>query len=175
MDATPTTTRSVKTHSDIFTAISTLKGHPDATLSEFCQGNIDAIALGVKAMLMIDPSALHHSSDRLEKGTFRVHWKDEVPFSKYIQDSFPLGNHSVLSYNNSEGFASAKKQLKAIDLKRRLGITIRATSDIRNHLLFHRRNSTLEIYHYTSVLKEQLRVTRDIGDCSSPSSSLKRC
>ncbi|GKU00105.1 hypothetical protein FLAG1_06048 [Fusarium langsethiae] len=190
MDATSTSTRDVKTHSDVLTIISILKSHPDAPSSELRQlaspstntnpqavhsdSQADAVALGVKTMLMLDPSALHHSSDRLEKGTFRVHWKEDVPLSKYIQDSFPVGNHIILSHNTSELFADAKRQLRAVNLKRRLKITIRATSDIRNHLLFDRRNSVLEVYHYTSFLKEQLRVTRDLGDCSSPSSSLKK-
>ncbi|RGP68940.1 hypothetical protein FLONG3_8001 [Fusarium longipes] len=186
MDATSSSTRKIKTHSDIFAIISTFKSYPDATLSELCRltsnsqateavrNQADAVALCVKAMLMIDPSALHHSSDRLEKGSFRIHWREDVPLSKYVQDSFPLGNHNVLSYSTSELFADVKRQLKAVDLKRRLSITIRATSDIRNHLLFDRRNKVLEVYHYTSFLKEQLRVTRDSGDCSSPSSSLKR-
>ncbi|CEI65501.1 unnamed protein product [Fusarium venenatum] len=127
IDATSTSTRNVKTHSDIFTIISILKSHSDATLSELRQlaspstntnTQADAIAIGVKTMLMIDPSALHRSSDRLEKGTFRVHWKEDVPLSKYIQDSFPIGNHNVLSYHTSELFADTKRQLKAVNLKR---------------------------------------------------------
>ncbi|KAK2699428.1 hypothetical protein QWA68_002019 [Fusarium oxysporum] len=188
MDATSATTRRIKTHGDLFHIISILKTNPDATLLGLCRlidqstasqtadgtRTVDAVALGVKTLLMVDPSALHHSSDRLEKGTYRIHWKEDVPFSKYIQDSFPLGNHSILSYDNSESFADVKKELKAVNLKKRLGITIRATSDIRNHLHFDRKNNYLEVYHYTSFLKEQLRVTRDVGDCSSPSSSLKR-
>ncbi|KAF5572456.1 hypothetical protein FPANT_13064 [Fusarium pseudoanthophilum] len=188
MDATSTNTRQIETHEDLFHVVSVLKSNPDATLSELCRlirsssgsqtadgaKQIDAVALGVKTLLMIDPSALHHSSDRLEKGTYRIHWREDVALSKYIQDSFPLGNHNVLSYNNSELFAEVKKELKAVNLKKRLGISIRATSDIRNHLHFDRKNNYLEVYHYTSFLKEQLRVTRDVGDCSSPSSSLKR-
>ncbi|KAF5619019.1 hypothetical protein F52700_11879 [Fusarium sp. NRRL 52700] len=188
MDATSENSRRIETHEDLFQVVSVLKSNPDATLSELCRmtlpstssqtadktRQVDAVALGVKALLMIDPSALHHSSDRLEKGTYRIHWREDVPLSKYIQDSFPLGNHNVLSYNNSESFAEVKKELKAVNLKKRLGITIRATSDIRNHLHFDRKNNCLEVYHYTSFLKEQLRVTRDVGDCSSPSSSIKR-
>ncbi|KAG5755339.1 hypothetical protein H9Q69_001526 [Fusarium xylarioides] len=188
MDATSANTRRIETHEDLFHVVSILKSNPDATLSELCRltrprtssqtadgtKQVDAVALGLKALLMIDPSALHHSSDRLEKGTYRIHWREDVPLSKYIQDSFPLGNHNVLSYNNSELFAEVKKELKVVNLKKRLGITIRATSDIRNHLHFDRKNNYLEVYHYTSFLKEQLRATRDVGDCSSPSSSLKR-
>ncbi|KAM5386947.1 hypothetical protein ACJZ2D_000240 [Fusarium nematophilum] len=188
IDATPAATRKIKTHADLLAVISTLKTHPDATLSELCrltfpaagperpgtEDEIDALALGVKALLMIDPSALHHSSDRLEKGTFRVHWQSDMPFSKYVQDLFPPGNHNILSYNNSELFADVKRELRAVNLKKRLGITMRATSDIRNHLQLDRRNNVLEVYHYASFLKEQLRVTKDVGDCSSPSSSIKR-
>ncbi|CZR35672.1 uncharacterized protein FPRO_00205 [Fusarium proliferatum ET1] len=190
MDATTASERRIETHEDLFQVVSILKSNPDATLSELCRltcantnttshqtdgtSQVDAVALGVKALLMIDPSALHHSSDRLEKGTYRIHWKEDVPLSKYVQDSFPLGNHNVLSYNNSELFADIKKELRAVNLKKRLGITISATSDIRNHLHFDRKNNYLEVYHYTTFLKEQLRVTRDAGDCSSPSSSLKR-
>ncbi|KAF5973231.1 hypothetical protein FCOIX_8871 [Fusarium coicis] len=188
MDVTSANKRQIEKHEDLFQVVSILKSNPDATLSELCQltrpssgpqaadraKQVDAVALGMKALLMIDPSALHHSSDRLEKGTYRIHWKENIPLSKYVQDSFPLGNHNVLSYNNSELFAEAKKELKAVNLKKRLGINIRATSDIRNHLHFDRKNNYLEIYHYTSFLKEQLRVTRDVGDCSNPSSSLKR-
>ncbi|PTD13443.1 hypothetical protein FCULG_00004422 [Fusarium culmorum] len=184
MGATSMSTRKVTNYSDIFAIISILKANPDATLSELRRlassntstntqdthdnSEADSVALGVKAMLMIDPSIIDSSSDRLERGTFRLHWKEDVPLSKYIQDSFPTHNHNVLSYNNSELFADMKSQLKAINLKRRLKITIRATSDIRNHLLFDRRNRILEIYHYTSFLKEQLRVTRDVGDCVLP-------
>lgn len=188
MDENSANTRQLETHEDLFQVVSILKSNPDATLSELCRltrpntssqtadetRQANTVALGVKALLMIDPSALHHSSDRLEKGTYRIHWKEDVPLSKYIQDSFPPGNHNVLSYNNSELFAEAKRELKAVNLKKRLGISIRATSDIRNHLHFDRKNNYLEVYHYTSFLKEQLRVTRDVGDCSSPSSSLKR-
>ena len=128
MDATSASTRRIDTHEDLFEAVSVLKSNPDATLSELCRltrpstssqtvdqtRQVDAVALGVKALLMIDPSALHHSSDRLEKGTYRIHWKDDVPLSKYIQDSFPLGNHNVLSYNNSELFADVKKEVQGI-------------------------------------------------------------
>ncbi|EKJ68475.1 hypothetical protein FPSE_11483 [Fusarium pseudograminearum CS3096] len=189
-DALSTPTRNNITHSDILRIISILKSNPNATLSDIRRlvspytntnaqhthdnSEADSVALAVKAMLMIDPSIIDSSSDRLERGTFRLHWKEDVPLSKYIQDSFPTHNHNVLSYNNSELFADAKRQLKAINLKKRLKITIRATSDIRNHLLFDRRNRILEVYHYASFLKEQLRVTRDVGDCSSPSSSLKK-
>ncbi|OTA90019.1 hypothetical protein M434DRAFT_398257 [Hypoxylon sp. CO27-5] len=177
----------IETCEDLFVVISALKSNPDATLAELCQlafpttdptsvsaEQIDGLALSVRVIFMIDPSALHHSSHILEIGAFREHWRSDVPFSKFIQDAFPIGHHHVLSYANSELFVNVKSELKATHLKKRLGITIRATSDIRNHLHFNRRHNILEVYHYTGFLKEQLRATKDLDDCSSLSLSIKR-
>lgn len=182
-----TTRRLIETHESLFEVILILKSHPNATRAEISQlafpaadtqsgrsDDTDALALVVKVLLMIDPSALHHSSDRLEKGAFRIHWKSDVPCSKFVQDIFPIGNHPVLSYANSELFVHMKSELQAINLKKRLGIIVTATSDIQNHLHFDRRRNVLEVFHYTAFLKEQLRVTRNASDCSSTPLSIER-
>lgn len=187
LEASPDGARAIESFGDIFAIVEALKANPDVTHSELCQlayasskaksspsDQSDGLALAIRIFLMVDPTALHHSSDRLEKGTFRVHWKNDVPFSKYLQDIFPLGNHHALSYANSEQSEDIRARLKATKLVKRLGITIRGTSDIRNHLHLDRRLKVLEIFHYTSFLKEQLRVTKDVDDCMSPSLSIKR-
>ncbi|KAM4058972.1 hypothetical protein HRG_008153 [Hirsutella rhossiliensis] len=97
-----------------------------------------------------------------------------MPFSKFIQDLFPVGHHHVLSNANSELFVDMKSELKASRIRKRLGVTIIATSDIRDHLHLDRRRNVLEVYHHAAFLKEQLRVTKDSPDRSSPSSSIKR-
>jgi hypothetical protein len=182
-----TMTKSVHAHQDILTVISKLKSHPDATRTELCQlispstdpksclpDHGDAVTLAAKLLLMIDPSPLHHSSDRLEMGTFRVHWKDDVPLSKFVKDIFPIGNHHVFSHPNSELFAQLKSEIRATNLKKRLRMEIRATSDIQNHLRIDRRRNVLEVYHYTAFLKEQLRATKNYRPDSNPSPSIKR-
>lgn len=182
-----TSERLINSHKSLFAVISILKSHPNVTRAEIsqlafptadtnpgCLDDTDALALIVKVLLMIDPSALHHSSDRLEKGAFRVHWKSDIPFSKFVQDIFPIGNHPVLSYANSELFVHMKSELQATNLKRRLGIIVTATSDIQNHLHFDRRRNVLEVFHYAAFLKEQLRVTRNASDCLSTPLSIER-
>jgi hypothetical protein len=135
--------------------------------------SLNAATLVVKLMTMIDSSALYQSSDKLEIGGSRFHWKDDVPFSKYLQDLFPTGNHSILSYPARDLPVGMKSDLRATKLKKHLHITFCATYDIRNHLRLDRRLNVLEIYHHTAFLKEQLRLTKGTGDWSSPSTSIR--
>ncbi|KAI6080237.1 hypothetical protein F4821DRAFT_273972 [Hypoxylon rubiginosum] len=176
------------THEDLWNAIKLLQYNPDLTRAEFAQkllpGKSDTAAnrnlpdllvettLVVKVLAMVDCSALHHSSDRLEKGGSRIHWKDDVPFAKYLQDIFPTGTHPFLSYPDSSETGAIKSQLKATKLQKRLEITFRATHDIRNHLRLYRKENVLEIYHHAAFLKEQLRLTRSIDDQSSSAASI---
>lgn len=191
VDGSSAKDRVLKTHEDLWCAIRALKSNPDITRVGFCQslfssktGNLpeptwnqpdllNATTLVVKLLTMIDSSALYHSSDRLETGGSRIHWKDDVPFSKYLQDLFPTENHPVLSYPDNDLLIDMKSELRATKLKKRLDITFRPTHDIRNHLRLHRRLNVLEIYHHTAFLKEHMRLTRGSGDWSSPSTSIK--
>ena len=188
VDGAPKSSKALNTHEDIFRAVATLKSHPDASRAEFSQlafplkdgepspnpaDLLNATALVVRVLMMIEPSALYHSSSRLEKGTYRVYWKDDIPFSKYLQDLFPIENHSVLSYADSDLFLDMKSELRATKLKKHLGISFRATHDIRNHLHFDRKENVLEIFHHTAFLKEQLRLTKGSEDSSNPSASTR--
>lgn len=187
LDANPASGRLIDTREALFQVLAVLKANPNATLSQLgqlafnqshpsssAQAQREAIKLALKVLIMVDSSALHHSSDRLERGNFRFAWKGDVALCDYLQDIFPSSDHHILSHANTEQFVDMKRQLKAVSLKKDLGITISATSDIQNHLRLDRRNNVLEIYHYTAFLKEQLRVTRDEGDCLDLASTLTR-
>ncbi|PVH92428.1 hypothetical protein DM02DRAFT_699980 [Periconia macrospinosa] len=189
IDHSPAGNRILGTHGELWYAIQALKLHPELTRAELCQallskrqGNmtspndsdlLHATTLVVKLLMMIDCSALHFSSDQLEKGCCRIHWEDDVPFTKYLQDLFPPGNHPLLSYPDNDLLADIKSDLKARKLKKHLGVTLRATDDIQNHLRLHRRQNVIEIFHHTAFIKEQLRLTKGPGDWSSPSSTIK--
>ncbi|KAK2603663.1 hypothetical protein QQS21_004136 [Conoideocrella luteorostrata] len=189
VDDNSSTTRIFQTHEDLFQGINKLKLHPQFTRAEFCRALGDASAqtspdpvellnastVAVRVFLMIDPSALHHSSDRLETGTFRVHWKEDVPFSKYLQDLFPTHSHPILSFVENDLFLDVTAELRATNLKKRLGITFQDTHDIRNHLRFDRRHNILEIYHYTAFIKEQLRATKDKVGMATPTKFIEAC
>ncbi|KAK0637025.1 hypothetical protein B0T17DRAFT_587998 [Bombardia bombarda] len=128
----------------------------------------NATTLAVRVLITIESSALHQLSYRLERGGFRLHWNDEVAFSRYLQDLFPIENHPILSYGDNELFLDMKSELRAAKLKKRLWLSFRAAHDIRNHLYFDRKANVLEIFHHTAFLKEQLRATKDNGDFFSP-------
>ncbi|KAK4641522.1 hypothetical protein QC761_501100 [Podospora bellae-mahoneyi] len=49
----------------------------------------------------------------------------------------------------------------------------RDTHDIQDNLKLDRNQNTLEIYHHTAFLKEQLRLTKSDGDFSLPSNSIR--
>ena len=157
-----------RTHEDLFQAILLLRQNPGNTRQEFSgllkgdsrnAGDLfRATNLAAKVLTMIDCSTSYLSTDRLEKGNFRLPWKDDSAFSKYLQDLFPTENHPIFSYPDSEAFADAKGELLGRKLKKRLNLKFRPTHDIRNHLRLDRRSNVLEIYHYTSFIKEQLKV-----------------
>ncbi|KAK0660862.1 hypothetical protein QBC41DRAFT_350786 [Cercophora samala] len=179
--------RLFKTHQDLHQAICELKANPDITRAQFSRvianqsgrpestqsSLLDATALVVNVLTMIDCSALYQSPDRLETGAYRLHWKDEVPFSKYIQDLFPTTSHPILSFNDNLSSTEMKSELRGIKLKKRLRMQFRDTHDIQNHLKLDRELNTLEIYHHTAFLKEQLRLTKGDGVFSIPSDSLR--
>lgn len=50
-----------------------------------------------------------------------------------------------------------KSELSAIKLKRIAGLKIQGTTEFRDHLRLDQRTGILEIYHLTSVIREQLR------------------
>lgn len=187
VDGSQGPSRALETHGELFHAISTLRSNPDITKSEFSVQAFPqkpgkpafeetdlrkAAALVVRVFMMVECSAPHQLSDRLEKGSFRVHWKDDTAFSKYIQDLFPVQNHPVLSYGDSDLLLEMKSELRASQLKKHLGISFRPTHDIRNHLYFDRKTNVLEIFHHVAFLKEQLRITKGHGDFSNPSVSI---
>ncbi|KAI3333510.1 hypothetical protein F4824DRAFT_245819 [Ustulina deusta] len=168
-----------KTHGDIWKAISLLTSRPELTRAEFSELIsasslapvdhkllMDATALIVKVVCMIDCSNLHYSPGRLEEGNSGPSWGDQVPFNKYLQDLFTPQNHPIWSsrYGQNEVLYARKSQLRATKLRKHLNLTFCPTHDIRDHLRLDIRRNELQIFHYASFLKENLRAKKN---CSS--------
>jgi len=181
--------RFLQSHEDLFRIVQTIRAKPESSLMELYRQDTPksgpvqyisveyrkAVTLVVKILAMVDSSPLHRSSHSLEKGTRRVYWKVDTPFSKYLQDLFPIENHPILSSKHAdvELLADMKSELRATTLIKRLGITFTATHDISNHLCFDRKTNVVQIFHHVAFLKEQLRATKGEGDFSTPSASNK--
>ncbi|CEJ91034.1 hypothetical protein VHEMI06775 [[Torrubiella] hemipterigena] len=165
-------TRVFQTHGGLFAAIQMLKHCPYMTRSEFARAITrhntsekalsDAIALVVQTLTMVDCSPVYYSSDVLEQGNASwTPWKDEVRFNEYISDLFPKKPHSILSVPNSDLYNGFTNALRARKLQKHLGIAMRPTRDLRNHLRFDRKNRVLYIFHHAAFLKEQLKLIKE--------------
>jgi len=172
----------------LFRAIGHLKANPGVSRAEFSEAIRrveygkptdpaepgEAVALVVKVFLMLDCSEPYRSSNRLEDGIFRIHWQEKEPFSKYIQHLFPIHRRPSLGDGDGELLSvDLRSEIRATKLKKHLGIRIQATHNIQNHLRYHKRENTLEIFHHTAFLKEQLRLTRDSERCEDAATAIK--
>ncbi len=108
VDEAPASPRALDTHEDLFKAICTLKDQPDITRCEFWKiifprnhggvtldpdDQVHATTLVTRVLVMVESSALHQSSNRLEKGGFRIAWKrgcglQQVP-TRFVSDRKP--------------------------------------------------------------------------------------
>lgn len=167
-------TRVFTSHEDLFQAIQTLRYDPHMTrlqLAESITGlqssSLDsvsaAICLTVKVLTMIDSSSsrLFSCSSRPELGCWRTPWMDYVRFSDYIHDMFPKRDRPGFGGPGSDRFSDIKAALRATQLMKNLRVTLRPTHDLRDHLRFDRKNRILDVFHLTTFLKEQLKLTRN--------------
>jgi hypothetical protein len=142
--------------------------------SEFTHHELDdMVVLAVKLMMMIDCSCLNYNLDRLEQGDSRLDWKDNIPFSRFIQESFPVTTHTVLSFPDQAHYAAMKSDLRATKLQKHLSLRLRPTNDLRDHLKMDRANRVLKIFHHAGFLKRQLLLTKDLPRDSSVEDSLR--
>lgn len=154
--------------------LSTIKEQQDITRQQISSviGNDErSLVFAVELMVMTDCSTRAYDSPRLEGGAFRRPWGERVPFSEFMHNLYPYTTHDILSYPDNDKYADFRSALKATVLKKRLGLIIRPTDDLRDHLRFDRRNNVLEVFHHAAFLKEQLALTKALpkdcnaGDC----------
>lgn len=164
----------LRTHEDVIAIIKTLKSEPQlvrAKLQEKIIANRSAdtppggpdlhgaVNLAVRTMTMIKCSAQHQSPSLLEPGTYGVPWRSHVTFAQFIVDAFPTTDHPIINDDDFRSARDIKSALMARMLKKRIGLKIRPTDDLRSHLKLDRKNHSMEIFHHTAFLKEYLRLS----------------
>ena len=176
------------THEDLFDIIKQLKLEPDIARAEFvdkafkddtCQrlpslaDRERAINLAVKVMTMVNCSAQRQSSGLLEYGLSQTPWRSDITFAQFIADIFPMTDHPSLNDDDLKRSMDVKVALMAKKLKKRVGLKLKPTDDLRRHLKLDRKSRAIEIYHHTAFLKEHLRLTKDQSHGVSVSDSLR--
>ncbi|CAJ2507683.1 Uu.00g088690.m01.CDS01 [Anthostomella pinea] len=169
----------------IFKLSPILRSNPDITrhgLSQQIQSTDNSmpymaiaslIDRSINIMTMVDCSSIYQSSGRLGRSDVGFRWNDNTPFAQFLEQAFPRRNHSVLSFPSDAAYSRFRNELRADRLKDRLGLSFRATSNLRDHLKFDRQSNILQIYYYTSFLKEQLRLTKSAPRDMDMPASLK--
>ena len=178
----------LSTHEDHFNIIRQLKLEPDIARAEFvdkafkddtCQklpsfaDRERAINLAVKVMTMVNCSAQYQSSGLLEHGLSQTPWRSDVTFSQFIVDTFPVTDHPSLNDDDLKRSMDIKAALMARKLKKRVGLKLKPTDDLRRHLKLDRKSRVVEIYHHTAFLKEHLRLTKSQSHGFSVSESFR--
>lgn len=187
-DAAPGDCAALSTHEDLFAIIKQLKLNPDITRAEFAAkvfrddtsrrlpSSADrerAINLAVKVMAMVNCSAQRQSSGLLEHGLSQAPWRSDVTLAQFLVDIFPMTDHPSLNDDDLKGSMDLKAALMAKKLKKRIGLKLLPTDDLRRHLKLDRKTRVVEIYHHTAFLKEHLRLTKDKAPNMSVSESIR--
>ncbi|KAF5672573.1 hypothetical protein FHETE_3707 [Fusarium heterosporum] len=149
-------------HNDVLSAAELLKMHPRITreaASSRLQAawntytNIEStLALAVQALIMTDSSAQDWHPAGFSLGDYRpISWLSQEPFVSFVERSYSRTANSRFK----EDF-TAKSQLKAWKLQKRLGITFRLTDNLSEHLILDVKNNTLYLFHQVAYLKAHL-------------------
>lgn len=164
----------LRTHEDVIAIIKILKSEPQLDRTNLQDKIIasrsadtlapatdldGAVSLAVRTMTMINCSTQHQSLNFLEHGTSQVPWRSHVTFAQFFIDAFPTTDHPSINDDDFEPSRDIKSALTARKLKKRIGLKIRPTDDLRSHLKLDRKNHAVEIFHHTAFLKEHLRLT----------------
>ena len=187
-DTAPGDRAALSTHEELFAIIKRLKLKTDMTraafVDELSRDNTSrrlpssadrerAVNLAVKVMAMVNCSAQRQSSGSLEHGLSQAPWRSDVTFTQFIIDTFPMTDHPSLNDDDLKVSMDLKAALMAKKLKKRIGLKLQPTDDLRRHLKLDRKTRVLEIYHHTAFLKEHLRLTKDKAPNMSVSESIR--
>ena len=132
----------------------------DRPLPPLCDQD-SAIDLVIKVTTMVNCSAPGQSLSLLEQGNYQIPWRGDVCFVGFLENILPLTDHPGLNDTETKVYMDIKPSLMARKLKKRIGMKVRPTNDLRSHLKIDRRTNTLEVFHHVAFLKEHLRLTKD--------------
>ncbi|KAL8318494.1 hypothetical protein RB597_005670 [Gaeumannomyces tritici] len=141
-------------------ASSTASGRPWAR----SDSELDMVVnLAVQAVAMVDSSARDwHASDFTRGGHRPTSWQPGDSFVDFLDRSFPLRTEKRDGGEDEDlrvkVALAEKSKLKAWKLKRRLGLEIRATDNLSEHLLLDVRKNHLYLFHHAAFLKAHLEM-----------------
>ncbi|KAJ6782846.1 hypothetical protein PWT90_02845 [Aphanocladium album] len=173
--------RALSSHDDLIAVIATLRQSPQAHRSALTTAHFmnafkaraieelppaadqnRAFSLAARILAMVNASAENQADGLLEAGIHPMAWQDNISFDEYFTRAFPIQREMIDPAEDDPGQRLVPKQtnrwpnLTAKRLKKLAGLEIIATDNLQNHLRLDLKYRTVDIFHYTSVLKENL-------------------
>ena len=166
----------MSSHEDLFATVEALKSSPNITRVDLlaalqkqphgqeaqASATEHAINLAVRVMLMVNCSAQRQPTGLLERGVYRLQWRSDITFAQFVTNAFPTTDHPSLNDDESRSSVGIRAALMARKLKKRAGLKLRPTDDLRSHLQLDRKSGFVDIFHHAGFLKEQLRLSKDL-------------
>lgn len=176
----------LRTHEDLARIVRILKQDPDLTRTSLAaqafttarkvKGHDQnaAIDLAVKVFVMVNCVADGQALMLVESGRDHVPWRQDIPFSQFIFETFPTSDHPSLNDIESGSFTNTRRNLTARKLQKRARLSFCPTDDIHNHLKMDGKSGVIQRFHHSALLKEHLLLTRDLPADHSITESLQR-
>ena len=120
-----------------------------------------AVRLAVQALLMVDCSAPQASAGELESGDNTQAWSETQPLQDFIEKRLPRTDNPIFANTDANVVRESARVVTGAELSQRARLRFKGTNDISRHLHLDIRNRVVEIFHYTSFLKEYLLSTKD--------------
>jgi hypothetical protein len=159
----------LSSHETLFTIIQKIKGQQtlprNALLRECFEGSEEsadkpptlndqnrAFNIAASILLLMDFGVLHDPANSSDGGIPNNYWRGGLSMSDFVRETFP---RDPTPHNAGNKLAS----LTAMQLKKVGKLRLKATNDIRRHLVLNQEERVVWIFHQDSVMREILRTT----------------
>jgi hypothetical protein len=125
-----------------------------------------AFNIAASVLFMVHCAPLRDAVDFLEDAYLPLPWRNEVSATQYMLEAFPATEHPYFDKERPSKGLDVAGALTAKQLKK-AGLRFVATSGLHNHLNLDREEGTVQIFHRTSILKENLKADQTATDTTS--------
>jgi hypothetical protein len=118
-------------------------------------------ALNVAAglILLMDFGILHDAANLMPDGVPRISWRDGVSVDAFVEEAFPRTPESP-------GIKGILSELRAKKLIKYAKLRMKATNDIRRHLVLDKKEKVVWVFHQGTALRHLLSSSEgDVKDC----------
>jgi hypothetical protein len=121
-------------------------------------------ALNVAAglILLMDFGILHDAANLMPDGVPRISWRDGVSVDAFVEEAFPRTPESP-------GIKGILSELRAKKLIKYAKLRMKATNDIRRHLVLDKKEKVVWVFHQGTALRHFLSSSEgDVKACVLP-------